>query len=193
MIAAALPEADFIIAGPIGAGIVGHGIDSGAFPRNVTFPGIIRREAVPEFLTSLDVGIIPYRLNEYTRGVFPLKVFEYLAAGLPVVATELPSLVGEVPEVLFASDSQSFVETLHIALEDRGDPAARERRAGLAMGRSWSDRCADALLLLEELSKGPKSTGADMARWRGGLGSDAQGDGGKVWIDVAFPPGSEKS
>ena len=48
-------------------------------------------------LRGADAGLIPYARNELTDSIFPMKVYEYLAAGLPVVATPLPSLTGSTP------------------------------------------------------------------------------------------------
>ena len=48
--------------------------------------------ALPEVLRGADAGLIPYARNELTESIFPMKVYEYLAAGLPVVATPLPAL-----------------------------------------------------------------------------------------------------
>ena len=150
-IAAEMPDVDFVIAGPLGEGIARHGIDVTTFSRNVSFPGLIPRERVPEFLSGLDVGMIPYRLNSYTEAVFPLKVFEYFAAGLPVVATPLPSLVGEVSEILFGADRTQFVEQIRVALACRDDPVGRKRRSEIAESHSWDARCHEALALLARL------------------------------------------
>jgi len=149
--ASELPSVDFVIAGPIGYGIARHDIDPKAFPKNVTFPGLITRGDVPAFLSQLDVGIIPYLINDYTTGVFPMKVFEYLAAGLPVVATELPSLVGEVAEIAFAPTPEAFVASLRTAILDH-DEAARHRRAAYAESYSWERRVEDAMSLLNRFA-----------------------------------------
>lgn len=146
-----MPEADFVIGGPMGAGIARHQLDVCSFPANVSFPGLVSRPQVPGFLADLDVGVIPYRINSYTRSVFPLKIFEYFAAGLPVVSTPLPSLVGEVAEVRLAADPQEFVRELRLAIEGRGDVDARRRRLDVADSHSWEARCAEALLLLDEI------------------------------------------
>jgi glycosyltransferase involved in cell wall biosynthesis len=47
---------------------------------------------LPSYLRGIDVALLPQRLNAYTRAMFPMKYFEYLAAGRPVVATPLPAL-----------------------------------------------------------------------------------------------------
>lgn len=59
---------------------------------------------LPAALRGADVGLIPYAINELTSSIFPMKVYEYLAAGLPVIATPLPSLAG-VAEVETAVDA----------------------------------------------------------------------------------------
>jgi glycosyltransferase involved in cell wall biosynthesis len=47
---------------------------------------------LPAYLRGIDVALLPQQLNDYTRAMFPMKFFEYLAAGRPVVATPLPAL-----------------------------------------------------------------------------------------------------
>ncbi len=49
-------------------------------------------DELPAVLRGADAALIPYALNELTASIFPMKVYEYLAAGLPVVATPLPAL-----------------------------------------------------------------------------------------------------
>jgi glycosyltransferase involved in cell wall biosynthesis len=152
-VASALPSVDFVIAGPVNYGVSGHRVDPTDFPENVSFPGLVGRSEVPAFLSGLDVGIIPYLINDYTAGVFPMKVYEYLAAGLPVVATELPSLVGEVAEVGFAATPEGFAEALRSALLDQ-DEVARARRIAYARSNSWEHRVEEALCLLNRFAPG---------------------------------------
>ena len=52
------------------------------------------RTTLPDVLRGAAVGLIPYRTSRLTESIFPMKVYEYLAAGLPVVATGLPALAG---------------------------------------------------------------------------------------------------
>ena len=61
---------------------------------NVHLLGLRAYDALPDVLRGADAALIPYSLNELTASIFPMKVYEYLAAGLPVVATPLPSLRG---------------------------------------------------------------------------------------------------
>jgi glycosyltransferase involved in cell wall biosynthesis len=78
---------------------------------NVHFLGYRLYEELPAYLAGMDVGLLPTLLNGYTRSMFPMKFFEYLAAGLPVVSTPLDFTkdrfdgleVGETPEAFVAA------------------------------------------------------------------------------------------
>ena len=60
-----------------------------------------------------DVGLLPCMLNQYTRAMFPMKFFEYLAAGLPVVSTNLPSLNEFADYVSFANSAEEFASEIN--------------------------------------------------------------------------------
>lgn len=59
---------------------------------NVKFLGAKPQSLLPAYLSLADVGIIPFKINELTKSVNPLKLYEYLAAGKPVVSTPLPDV-----------------------------------------------------------------------------------------------------
>ncbi len=151
--ALALPECWIDMVGPLGLGLGSSAIDPGDFPSNVRFTGAVPKEALPKIVASFDVGIIPYRLNDYTRHVFPMKVFEYLAAGLPVVSTPLPSLVGEVEHIDYASSAAQFVDAIRSGIDSRADERASDRRADYAADHSWERRADTALSLLQKLDR----------------------------------------
>ena len=60
---------------------------------NVHFLGPKEYSELPRYMSQCDVGLLPCLINQYTINMFPMKFFEYLASGLPVVSTALPSLV----------------------------------------------------------------------------------------------------
>ncbi len=95
---------------------------------------------LPAFLRHADVALIPFQDNEHTRGSFPLKFWEYAAAGLPVVARDLPNFAHASLEdiVYLASDSVSFVERVDQALQDTD--AARLARHEMARSHDWPAR-----------------------------------------------------
>lgn len=142
-----LPGWTFHLVGPVGLGLRSTSIDPASFPPNVSFLGTVSRASLPEVVAQFDVGLIPYRLNDYTRHVFPMKVFEYLAAGVPVVSTPLPSLVGEIEHVSFATGDE-FARAIESAARDE----SAETRSRYAERFSWERRVDEAVALLEGLS-----------------------------------------
>lgn len=148
-VAEMLPEWRFELVGPMGLGLAASTFSSERFPRNVSIIPPVKARELPETLSRFTVGIIPYARNAYTASVFPLKVFEYLAAGLPVVSTSLPSLVGEVNHVAFADEPGAFATALRRA--SRSTSEERRLRIEYARGFSWARRTEEALGLLERL------------------------------------------
>ncbi len=141
-------EGTVVLVGPVQNGI-------GRLKRleNVVFVGRQPHTRIPEFIRSFDVGIIPYHLTEYTKSVYPSKLNEYLAMGIPVVATDLPEIRrlnarhGEV--VAVAQDSDSFAGAVREALEKNSSTYA-ERRIEVARQNSWEGRIARMSFLIEE-------------------------------------------
>jgi glycosyltransferase involved in cell wall biosynthesis len=92
-------------------------------------------QRVPAYMQGLDVGLIPFRANDpYVQGINPNKVYQYLAAGLPVVTTPLLDLTPNPPHLMFAGDPAGTVEAVRAALET---PADREARRALARPYDW--------------------------------------------------------
>jgi len=132
--------------------LVGPGELGRAMPPNVLSRGYVGRDELPDVVAGFSVGIIPYALTSYSRGVFPMKVFEYLAAGLPVVSTPLPSLVGQVDHVSFASDADGFARSIATAHES-DTVARRAARTAYAAEFSWERRTSQALETLKGLPR----------------------------------------
>lgn len=63
-------------------------------PDNVRFLGLKPQHVLPAYISRFDVGLVPFRVNETTHAVSPLKVYEYLACGVPVAAPPLRPLRG---------------------------------------------------------------------------------------------------
>ena len=100
---------------------------------------------VPSFLAGLDVALVPFRDLPLTRAVDPVKLYEALAMGLPVVARRLPETERWAePLVYLYDDPAGFVRQVRRAVEEQSPELARERRR-VAEGESW-DRRADGLL-----------------------------------------------
>jgi teichuronic acid biosynthesis glycosyltransferase TuaH len=114
----------------------------------IRYVGNIPPEELARVLASSMVGLIPYRLNEYTAGVFPMKVYEYLAAGLRVVSTALPSLERTASDDVVLAGKESFVREVQRGIEAWSEQAAARRRV-LARGHSWQARGEQALTLID--------------------------------------------
>lgn len=111
---------------------------------NVTHVDAVPVERVPGLLRQLDVGLLPYGAIPYNRGVFPLKLWEYAAAGLPSVGVGLPSTVhlAEPGHYWHVAGLDGFEEACSEALASELDPALRIERARAAR---W-DRKLDGMI-----------------------------------------------
>ncbi|HEY7630984.1 MAG TPA: glycosyltransferase [Thermoleophilaceae bacterium] len=132
------PDWSFAFVGPVGLGDTSTNLRELRAQPNVHLLGSRTHNELPDVLRGADAGLIPYALNELTQGIFPMKVYEYLAAGLPVVATPIPSLEG-VEGIDTAPDAKSTAAKLDELLA--GDsPEERRERSRLALGHSWETR-----------------------------------------------------
>jgi glycosyltransferase involved in cell wall biosynthesis len=110
---------------------------------------------LPRYVAAFDVGLIPYVSNAYTRSCFPLKLYEYLAAGKPVVASGVPELAGMEPDVALVEGTTAFVEAVEEVLVQDAE-ADRIRRRTLAAHNSWEAKTERLLELVHrELHKRP--------------------------------------
>jgi glycosyltransferase involved in cell wall biosynthesis len=91
---------------------------------------------VPAYMQGLDVGLIPFRAQDpYVQGINPNKVYQYLAAGLPVVTTPILDLTPSPPHLQPASEPAAWVAAVERAL---AAPPDREARQALARPHDWS-------------------------------------------------------
>jgi glycosyltransferase involved in cell wall biosynthesis len=91
---------------------------------------------LPAYIKGFDVCIMPYRINETTRYIFPLKLFEYLATGKPVVATPIPAVELHRDYLHVADTPEAFARAVEMALHNDSS-AESERRRRHALGGDW--------------------------------------------------------
>ncbi|HTC69842.1 MAG TPA: glycosyltransferase [Acidothermaceae bacterium] len=115
---------------------------------NVHYLGTKSYAEIPSYMRALDVGLIPARLTPYAMSMFPMKFFEYLAAGLPVVATELPALAAH-SDVAALVPSRLWDRAIRAALAGTGPTITS--RLNLARENSYTERTAK---MLRELGVG---------------------------------------
>lgn len=107
---------------------------------------------LPPYALHADACLMCYTMQgNQTPWGFPLKMFEYLAAGKPVVGTPLPNVVPYAPLVRLASTPEEWCAQLDAALADSGDAAVAARIA-LARQNTWELRCRDILALLDRVA-----------------------------------------
>lgn len=103
---------------------------------NVHLLGRKPYSTLPAYSKGFDVGFLPFPISEVTLSSNPLKVREYLAAGLPVVSTRIPE-VESIGNCLIADSKEEFVAKIEQALRDPGPTAAR---ADLMKHESWDSK-----------------------------------------------------
>jgi UDP-galactopyranose mutase len=114
-ISQARPTWQFVLIGPI------VNIDPATLPRhdNIHYLGMKPYEDLPRYLASWDVAILPLARNEATRFMSPTKIWEYLAAGKPVVCTGLHDIVhpyGRQGLVHIADTAAEFIAAIESAM-----------------------------------------------------------------------------
>ncbi len=104
---------------------------------------------LPEYLRFFDVAIIPFKLGDVSHATSPVKLFEYMAAGKPVVITPMHESL-KYPGVLAGGDAEHFEARLEEALKLKESPDYLETLDRVAQANTWDTR---ARLILETLEK----------------------------------------
>jgi glycosyltransferase involved in cell wall biosynthesis len=105
---------------------------------------------LPAYCRSFDVGIIPFRIDALTVRANPLKLREYLAAGLPVVSSDLPEVRKYAGVTRLATGPEGFISAIEASLAERDETAARARMAAVA-GESWEARVEQISELIDDV------------------------------------------
>ena len=142
------PNWHVVLVGPIQPGDVDES-RLAALP-NVHLLGGKPLAELPAYLKAMDVALIPYKLNELTRNIFQLKLYEYLAAGLPVVAAALPELAPFADRVSLAAKPGDYPGLIREALAS-DSPEARAARSAFAATNSWDARVEEISGLVESM------------------------------------------
>lgn len=155
-LARARPDWSFALIGPIGLGDPRTDVSALIGEPNVHMLGARTYAQLPNVLRAADAGLIPYARNELTNSIFPMKVYEYLAAGLPVIATPLPSLEG-IEDVATAPDADGIAKLLERELAD-DNPQRRLERSQRAAAHSWDARLREIAVAIDALDAAGRSS-----------------------------------
>lgn len=118
-------------------------------PKNIHFLGVRSHDKLPAYLLHATVGLIPFHLNDHQpliAHINPLKIYEYLAAGIPVVSTFLPEVDGISDHVRFCKSKEEFLNALQDFLRA---PPLREMVSKEAQDYSWEERLKPLFSWLE--------------------------------------------
>jgi len=135
-LAKAYPQATIAMVGPnmldpsAAAAVAAH--------KNIVLTGPVDFSEMPQIMSAFDVCIVPHRVNDFTESLSPLKLYEYLASGLPTVATPVSGFRNFPHLIHLAADNESFIEAVAVALNE--PPSVRRQRQAAAAEHSWDAR-----------------------------------------------------
>lgn len=156
---------DLHLAGPVAEGGGNARVDLQRLTEmGATYHGMLTLDQLSDLYWSSCVGLIPYVINPYTEGVNPLKTYEYLAAGLPVVSTPVPAVKPWGVHVRIEDDNAKFVQRVIQACSESGTLDDVENRLMRAHMNSWTARGEEARMLVRELVLGDTDRLAGRAR-----------------------------
>jgi len=119
---------------------------------NVEWIGPKPHNQLADYYQCMDVGLVPYTLSEFNRSSAPLKPLEYLAAGLPVVSTDLPGVVAiESPDIAVVDSREQFVDAVWRAIAVSRRAALITRRRSHIDAWSWKQRAQEVRMILDEM------------------------------------------
>lgn len=132
------PGFSFVLAGPVTPEFLPASLSA---QPNMHIVGVIPYDEVPQLIKSFDVAIIPFKKDKVSNTIFPIKLFEYLGAGKPVVVTDFNDDLRDftADQVCYCSDPVSFSSALQQALLSNNPDLIRKREQ-LAEKNTWEKR-----------------------------------------------------
>lgn len=115
----------------------------------IELAGSQQPDQLPAWVRRMDIGLIPFVKNDFTKFIYPLKINEYLAAGLPVVSTRFSDL-SDFEEVIYTGDTQEEFLSACRSAASEDTREARSARQVFARTHSWEARAEQLMDWLEE-------------------------------------------
>jgi glycosyltransferase involved in cell wall biosynthesis len=136
-IAQGRPDWSFVYLGPIMAR--GKGIQTLSALNNVHFLGSKSYSEIARYLRSFDVCIIPHICNRLILSMDPIKLYDYLASGKPIVTTPVSGIEGIKDLIYVAETTNEFLGQMDLAVKENS-PDLAEKRKAYAEANSWQSR-----------------------------------------------------
>ena len=159
--AEALPDIRFVFVGD-------HRGEGGSLPPNCHFLGLKAQSDLPGYLSHARAGFLPWCSDSVTQATSPLKIYEFLAMGLPVVTPALESLRG-IPGVVPASSPDAFIAAVETLVRDGVDGPTRKAMSAFTAQNSWVNRVDELIRWAGEVPSRPEEP--RIVAWLRGFGT----------------------
>ena len=146
-----LKDLHLLLIGPVTDNSLKAGLEKLAAEDNFSMVGSKPYQALPAYLQQAAAGLIPFKLNELTEAVNPIKYYEYLACGLPVVAPQMRELKELGGPLYSYSDSESFCRAVREALTAGRELTYREELQQFALKHTWRSRFKEIENIIDNL------------------------------------------
>jgi len=123
---------------------------------NVSFLGEVPYSKLPYYLHSFDVCLLPFKILPITLATNPVKTYEYLSAGKPVVAVNLPEMSQFGGMVAVAADQDDFIQAVGQALSAPESVSLIRKRKEFAQGQTWTHRAEELIRHAESTNREDK-------------------------------------
>jgi len=143
-----LPQITLLLVGPINSEVFFElGLDRYS---NIQNTGAKKITELPEYLSAIDLAIIPFQTNKFTESIYPLKINEYLAAGKQVISTNFSEDIQLFKEVIeIATNPEDFKNKVSAILNNGSDKNI-EVKQSVAFKNSWEERVKQLDVLFDE-------------------------------------------
>ncbi|MFC1617945.1 glycosyltransferase [Patescibacteria group bacterium] len=136
-IATKFPQASLVLAGPVWKHADVKRLQA---KPNVFFPGPISYNDLPELYNFFDIGIIPHKITSFTKSMNPLKMYEYLACGLPVVTTPVAGVESFSDNIDVAQNECAFLSEIKKHLDNPLSDSEKAKQRQVVKNQTWQNR-----------------------------------------------------
>ncbi|WP_034814462.1 glycosyltransferase [Exiguobacterium alkaliphilum] len=105
--------------------------------KNIIFLGLVDHDKIPSFLKFADVGIMPFKKNELTDYIHPLKIYEYLAAGIPVISRNLVEVREMNAPIYLYNNEADFINILNNIMHSKVN---KQELIDYSLQNTWEKR-----------------------------------------------------
>ncbi len=133
------PDKELVLCGPIWPSVKSEIEQKLHQHKNVRFLGRVNYEMAPSYLHSFDVAIIPHKLTHFVNSMNPMKLYDYLACGLPIVTTNGAGVDVFKNHIYIAQNTEGFLASINKALSEDESKKQLERQIAVK-SHTWQKR-----------------------------------------------------